>query len=51
MCAKVKNSGILHILLNLFNNPTKFQFTWIGTQNFQLKPFNTAVTLKYGQGH
>ena len=31
------------------NNPTKFQVNWIRTQNFQLKLFNIAVTLKYSQ--
>ena len=25
--------------------------TWIRTQNFQLQPFDSAVSLKYGQGH
>ena len=29
----------------------KFQLDWIRTQNFQLKPFVVAVTMKYGQGH
>ena len=30
---------------------TKFPLNWIRTQNVQLKLFDTAVTLKYGQGH
>ena len=33
------------------NNHTKFQLNWIRTQNFQLKLFDNAVTLKYNQGH
>ena len=32
-------------------NSTKFQFNWIRTLNFQLKLFDTAVTLKSNQGH
>ena len=51
-----------HYLLDLLNNPTKFQHNWIRTQNFQLvgilsqvrnfqlKLFKTGVTLQYGQG-
>ena len=41
---------IIHYLLDLMKNPTKFQLNWIRTQSFQLKLFDTAVTLKYGQG-
>ena len=35
----------------LLNNTTKFQPDWLRTQTFQLKLFNIAVTLEYGQGH
>ena len=41
----------IHYLLDLLNDPTKFKHSWIRTQNFHLKLFDTAVTLKYGQGH
>ena len=48
ICAKVKNTGVyIHYLLDLLQNPTKFQLVLIKTQNFQLKLFNIAVTLKY----
>ena len=46
----MKNGGILIIYLTYFNNPTKFQLNWMRTQSFQLKLFDIAVTLKYGQG-
>ena len=39
----------IHNLLDLLNNPTKFQLKWIRIQSFQLTLFNIAVTLKYGQ--
>ena len=29
----------------------KFQLNWTGARHFQLKLFDTAVTLKYGPGH
>ena len=35
----------------LLNNPTKFKFNQTRTIKFQLKLFNIAVTLEYGQGH
>ena len=38
-------------MLDLLNNPTKFQLTWIRTQDFQLKLIDIAVNLKYGQDH
>ena len=41
----------IQYLLDLLNNPTKFKLSWIKTQIFQLKLFDTAVMLKYGQGH
>ena len=40
----------IYYLLHLHNNPTKFQFNWIRTQNFQLKLFNIALTLKCVEG-
>ena len=33
------------------NKDTKFQLNRMRTYNFQLKLFDTAVTLKYNQGH
>ena len=30
---------------------TKFQHNWIKIKHFQIKVFDTAVTLKYNQGH
>ena len=50
ICEKTKQWHI-HGLLDVVNNPTKFQLNQIGTYNFQLKLFDTAVTLKYNQGH
>ena len=50
MCKNDKQ-WYIHYLLDFLNNPTKFQLNWIRIQNVQLKLFNTAVTLKYGQGH
>ena len=41
----------IHYPLHLLNNPTKFQLNRIRTQDFQLKLFDSAVTLKYSQGH
>ena len=35
----------------IISNSTKFQLNRIGTYFFQLKLFNTSVTLKYNQGH
>ena len=41
----------IHDLLEVLNNPTKFQLNWIRTTTKnQLKLFNNAVTLKYNQG-
>ena len=51
MCANVKNSEYIHYLLDLLNKPTKFQPKWLRTQNYFLKLFDVAVTLKYGHGH
>ena len=39
-----------HYLLDLLNNLTKFPLNQIRTQHFELKLFNDAVPLKYGQG-
>ena len=44
MC-KIENLWCIHYLLDLLNNPAKFQikiFSW---------NFVTALTLKYGEGH
>ena len=40
----------IHYLFVLLNNPT-FQLDWKRTKKFQLKLFNTALTLTYGQGN
>ena len=47
---KVKQKHI-HDLVNVINNYTKFQLNRIRIHNFLLKLLETAVTLKYGQGH
>ena len=47
--AKINRSGI-HDLLDVINDCTTFQLNQLKTQDFQLKPFDTAVTLKYNQG-
>ena len=41
----------IHYLLDFPNNLTNFQPYWIRKLNIQLKQFDIAVTLKYGQGH
>ena len=48
---KSKKYWCVHYILDLLNNPTKFQFNGITTQNFQLKLFDIAVTLKYVKGN
>ena len=48
--AKIKKIGYTHDLLDVTNKHTKFQLTWIRAQNFQLKLFDTDVTLIYGHG-
>ena len=48
MCES-KKQWYIHDLLNVPNNPTKFQLNQIRTSNFELKT-DTAVTLKC-QGH
>ena len=37
----------IHFLLDLLNNPEKFQLNWIRPQNFLLKLFYTAMTFTY----
>ena len=53
MCKKKekKKKCNVHDLLDVIKNHTKFKLNQIRTQNFQLKLFDTAVTLKYNQGH
>ena len=41
----------IHDLLYVFNNHTLFKLNRIRTLKFQFKSFDTAVTLKYNQGH
>ena len=41
----------MHDLLQEISNHTKFQLNWLRTDNYHLKLLNTAVTLKYNQGH
>ena len=36
-------------LPDIINDRTKFKLSWIRTLNFQLKLFDTAVTLKYNR--
>ena len=50
MCENQKQWYIYN-LLDVINNLIKFQLNRIRTSNFQLKLFDTAVTLKYNQGH
>ena len=49
MCKSEKLWDI-NSLLDFLNNSTKLQLNWQRKQNFQLKLFDTAVTLKYVQG-
>ena len=46
ICAKVENSGTFMTCLMYLTILTQFQLNWIKTWNFQLKLFDTAVTLK-----
>ena len=47
MCKKLKIVYI-HYVLDLLNNPAKFQLNRVRTQNFNLlKVFDIAVSLKY----
>ena len=48
---KKKKEEYIHDLLHIISNCTKFQLNPIRTQNFQLKLFDSAVTMKYNQGH
>ena len=41
----------IHDLLDVTNNRTKFKLNQTRKYNFQLKVFDTAVTLKHNQGH
>ena len=41
----------IHDLFAVHNNSIKIQLNRIIISKFQLKPFNTAVTLNYAQGH
>ena len=41
----------IHDLLDIISNCTQLQLNRIRTYNFQLKLFDTAVTLKYNQGY
>ena len=41
-----KKKWRIHDLLNVLNNPTKFQLNQIRTKKIQLKLFDTVVTLK-----
>ena len=50
MC-KSEKLRYIHDILDILNKPTEFQLDQIRTSTFQLKLFDTAVTLKYGQGH
>ena len=50
ICAKVKNSGTFIIKLAYLTVVQNFNLTG-KEQNFQLKPFDIAVTLKCGKGH
>ena len=50
MCTQQKK-WYIHALHNLLNNPKKFQLNYMRTSHFQLKLFDTPVTLEYGQGH
>ena len=49
-CDRQKRRHI-HNLLDVLNDPMKIRLNRIITQRFQLKLFDTPVTLKYGQGH
>ena len=49
MCATQK--WYIYDLLDIINYCTKFQLNWIRKSNFQLKLSDTAVNLKYNQGH
>ena len=40
-----------HDLLEVISNRIKLRFNWIRTSNFDLKTFDTAVTLKYNHDH
>ena len=53
ICAKVKNSGIVIFIIYLTHLTIlpSFNLTRQEHKNFQLKLFNIAVTLKYGQDH
>ena len=42
---------MIYDLLDVNKNQTKFKLNQIRTLNFQLELFDTAVTLKYIQGH
>ena len=46
-----KKRSYIHNLLDVLNDPMKIKGNEISTLNFQLKLFDTAVTLKHGQGH
>ena len=41
----------IQYLLDLLQNPTKFQLNGYERAIFQLKLYDITVTLKYGQGH
>ena len=41
----------IHDILDVLNNPMKFQLNQIRMIIFQVKLFDTAMSMKYGQGH
>ena len=47
----IKKGDAFMILSTRRNNPMKFQLEWIRKWTFQLKLYDTAVTLKYNKGH
>ena len=47
----MKTQDFYHYLLDLLNNPTKFQLNWIRTETLQLNLLDIAVTLIYIEGH
>ena len=52
MCKEWKIVAYTIFIIYLTNlTILQFQLNWIRTQNVQLKLVDTAVTLKYGQGH
>ena len=51
ICVLIKKKWYIHGLPDMLNNPIKFQLNCMRTWEFQLKLFDTPVTLKYEQGH